>query len=63
MSDLGLLTKSEAAEFLRLSVSSLDKLRDAGEIPFVKLGKKVFFKRDALADYVDRQQFTYTQGD
>jgi len=63
VSDLGLLTKREAAEFLRLSVSSLDKLRDSGAIPFVKLGKKVFFKKAALIDYVERQQFTYAQGD
>ncbi len=59
MSDLGLLTKKEAAEFLRVSISTIEKLRYDGSIPFVKLGKRVFFKKTALADYVERQQFTY----
>lgn len=59
MSDLGLLTTKEAAELLRLSPSAVLKLRMEGQIPFVKLGKRVFFKRDALVKYVDEQQLIY----
>ena len=59
MSDLGLLTTKEAAELLRMSSSALQKLRYAGKIPFVKLGKKVFFKKDALVKFVDDQQLIY----
>ncbi len=61
MSDLGLLTTKEAAEMLRLSESALNKLRYEGQIPFVRLGKKVFFTREQLEKYVDSQQFVYTQ--
>jgi len=59
VNDLGLLTTKEAAEFMRLSPSAVLKLRMEGKIPFIKLGKKVFFKRDALIAYVDRQQLIY----
>jgi excisionase family DNA binding protein len=61
VSDLGLLTTKEAAEMLRLSESALNKLRYEGQIPFVRLGKKVFFTREQLEKYVDSQQFVYTQ--
>jgi len=30
-----------------------------GQLPFVKLGKKVFYKREALAEFVDNQQLIY----
>jgi len=63
MTELGLLTTKEAAELLRLSPSAIQKLRMEGHIPFVKLGKKVFFKKEALVKFVDDQQFAYPQGD
>lgn len=63
MTELGLLTTKEAAELLRLSPSAIQKLRMEGHIPFVKLGKKVFFKKEALVKFVDGQQFAYPQGD
>jgi excisionase family DNA binding protein len=61
MTSLGLLTTKEAAELLRLSPSAIQKLRMEGHIPFVKLGKKVFFKKEALVKYVDDQQLVYPQ--
>jgi excisionase family DNA binding protein len=65
VTDLGLLTTKEAAELLRLSPSALQKLRNDGQVPFVKLGKKVFYKRDALVRFVDDQQLIYptSEGD
>ena len=59
MNDLGLLTTKEAAELLRLSPSAVQKLRMEGQIPFVKLGKKVFYKKDALIEFVDKMQLIY----
>ena len=59
MSDLGLLTPEEAAELLRITPSAVNKLRMDGQLPFVKLGKKVFYKREALAEFVDNQQLIY----
>jgi len=57
--ELELLTTKEAAQFLRLSPSALHKLRKEGELPFVQLGKKVFFKRESLVEYVNAQMRIY----
>ena len=58
-SDLELLTTKEAAQFLRLSPSAIHKLRKEGELPFVQLGKKVFFKKESLVEYVNDQMRVY----
>jgi excisionase family DNA binding protein len=58
-SDLELLTTKEAAQFLRLSPSAIHKLRKEGELPFVQLGKKVFFKKETLVEYVNDQMRVY----
>lgn len=50
--DLGLLTTKEAADMLRLSESAVHKLRSEGQLPYVKLGRKVFYTKDSLAEYV-----------
>lgn len=57
--ELGLLNAEEAAKLLRVTKSSIDSFRMSGGLPFVKLGKRIFYKRDALAKFVDDQQFTY----
>lgn len=59
MSDL--LTVDEAAEYLRVSVSGLHKLRREAGLPYVKLGNRVLFKRDALNNYVDQRMINATQ--
>jgi len=56
---LELLTTKEAAQFLRLSPSAIHKLRKEGELPFVQLGKKVFFKKETLVEYVNDQMRVY----
>ena len=60
MADIQLLTVDEAADLLRVSVSQLHKLRRTG-LPYVKLGSRVLFKRDALIDYVDQRMVSATQ--
>jgi hypothetical protein len=30
-----------------------------GHIPFIKLGKKVFYKKDALIEFVEKSQLIY----
>jgi len=57
--ELDLLTTKEAAAFLRLSPSAIYKLRTEGKIPFVQLGKKVFFKKESLVEYVNDQMRIY----
>lgn len=57
--EIELLNTKEAAQLLRLSPSAVHKLRKEGHIPFVKLGKKVFFKKESLVDYVNKQLHVY----
>ncbi len=57
--DIELLNTKEAAQVLRLSPSAVHKLRKEGSLPFVKLGKKVFFKKESLVEYVDNQLHIY----
>ena len=42
------ITKAEAAEYMRISVVTLDKMRARGDVPSIKLGKRVLFERDRL---------------
>jgi len=46
-----LLNREEAAEFLRVSVRSLDRLASKGEIPYSKIGKKVVYSQTDLESY------------
>ena len=57
--ELGLLNLQETAEFLRLSPTAVQKLRNAGDIPFVKFGSKVYYRKDSLIKYVEGQE-TFT---
>lgn len=47
-----LLTRLEAAEFLRLSPRKVDQLAASGELPKVKIGACVRFYRDDLEAFV-----------
>lgn len=57
MTEQILLTGKEAAALLRVSQSSLTTLRKNG-LPFIKLGKRVLYKREALLNFIDKQQTT-----
>ena len=50
----GLVKVSEAADFLRLSRSTLYTLMDQGELPFVKLGRSRRIPRRALVQLATR---------
>jgi len=47
-----LLTIQEAAEFLRLSVPTLYSKVSKGELPVMKRGKRLYFSRTELLEYV-----------
>jgi excisionase family DNA binding protein len=45
----------EAAEFLRISVSTLERFRQTGEgPPYVKLGGRVLYREQDLEEYIKR---------
>jgi len=54
--ELGLLSIKEASELLRLSETAILKLRNAGEIPFVNFGSKIYYRKESLIKYVEGQE-------
>ena len=46
------LTIQEAAEFLRLSVPTLYSKVSKGELPVMKRGKRLYFSRTELMEYI-----------
>lgn len=48
-----LLDKRDAANFLKISIESLDKYRAQGKIAFVKIGDRVLFTQNQLDEFVD----------
>ena len=47
-----ILTVSEAAEFLDLSVATIYKMTSGGELPFMKRGKRCYFSKTELLTYL-----------
>lgn len=50
--DFQLLTASEAARLVRLPRSSVYELARNRRIPFVRIGRRIFFVREALVQWV-----------
>ncbi len=50
-----LLNRGEAAAFLRLSAGTLANWQSTGrqKIPFVKLGRRIFYKRGDLKKFIE----------
>lgn len=53
--------RSKAAEMLDISVSTLDRLVKAGDIPSFKLAGGVLFRVEALRDWAQRQEYRATR--
>ena len=49
-----LLTRQEAAELLRVSIPTLDKLRLTGQLPFIKFNETVRLVREDVLCFLDR---------
>ena len=56
MKTMDLLTREEAAQRLRISTDTLDRLRRAGKIAYIQhvKGGKVWFTEDAVREYIAR---------
>jgi excisionase family DNA binding protein len=52
----GLLTRREAAEFLRISERTLFTLTASGTIPKVKLGSRVLYSMKSLQAFIDKAE-------
>lgn len=56
-----LVTELTAAEMLGCSVHKMQRDRRIGSpIPFVKIGRSVKYKEDAILEYIERQSFSST---
>ncbi|MBI1370208.1 MAG: helix-turn-helix domain-containing protein [Planctomycetes bacterium] len=57
-----LITPSEAARYLRVSEGTLTVWRCTGRhaLPFVKVGRRVMYRRDALDRWIDARTSTST---
>lgn len=47
------LGKEEAAAFLQMSTSTLDRIIKRNELPYYKIGSVVIFYKSELIDYID----------
>lgn len=50
----------EAAQYVALSISSVNRKKDEGIIPFSKLGGRIIFSKDDLDEYVAKNKSTAT---
>ena len=48
-----LLTRTEAAQELRISVQTVDRLRKTGQLPFLPVCGKIFHAEEDLKEYLE----------
>jgi excisionase family DNA binding protein len=51
-----LLTRKDVMDYLRISHGTLDKLIKAREIPFIKLGRRVLFKKSDIDTWLESKR-------
>ncbi len=49
-------TVKETAKFLKLGVSTLYRLAERGELPVIRLGRSIRFRRSTLESFMDEQE-------
>jgi excisionase family DNA binding protein len=54
--DVRMLNREDAARFLLISTRNLDYLREAGKLPFVRIGRRVGFLRHDLERFVEARR-------
>jgi excisionase family DNA binding protein len=52
----GLLTKVDVEAYLRIGRRTLDRLIKAREIPFIKLGRRVLFKKSDVDAWLESKR-------
>ena len=48
------MTKRELMEYLRISKGTVDKMMKQRDLPFLKLGKRVLFKRCEIDAWLEK---------
>lgn len=64
METKNMMNMVELTEYLRISESTVRKLISNRDIPFIRIYKKLFFKKEAIDNWIDRDMTTiYRQVD
>jgi excisionase family DNA binding protein len=58
--EVELLTGQEAADLLRISKSTLAKLRRDGDISAVAIGRRVFYRRESVLKFIASSESSTT---
>lgn len=61
--DTEVLDKKGASQFLKMSVSNIDRLIHMKEIPHSKVGKKVLFLKEDLIHWIKRKRVVSPDGE
>lgn len=56
MAERALMTEREASRWLGLCTRTLWKLRKAGQIPYVQIGRRVMYDRADLVRWIEGQK-------
>jgi excisionase family DNA binding protein len=48
----GLLTRAQAAKYLKISARNLDYLRAMGRMPFIQIGRRVLFSQKDVDQFI-----------
>lgn len=51
-----LITKAELIDYLRISKRTLDKLMKTGDLPYIKLSRRVLFKREDVDAFLETKR-------
>jgi len=54
--DSNMMTVNEVTEYLKISRTTLHRLRKEGAIPSYQVSKSVRFKREEIEDYLQKQR-------
>jgi len=55
MTERTFLTKAEAAEYMRVSRATVDRLMKRRGLPFIKLEKKVLFRKKDIDAFLEKR--------
>lgn len=53
--NIQLLTLKEAEGYLRVSATVIDNLRRSGDLKTVSVGRRLFFKKETLDNFINNQ--------
>jgi len=56
---IDLLTRKEAAEYLKISLSTLDKMTKSDQIPFYKIGDSIKYIKTEINEFLKSKRNVY----